>query len=358
MILMNPQRTPRPFGFGITADNVNEALPYGLSLLQQVGVASTSRGIETIKVPGPVMTVYRTPQRRVLFDEVRDANPFFHLMESLWILGGSNKLALPAYYLKRYADFSDDGVTLHGAYGHRLRKWHDGYDENTGREWQVDQIDEVIRLLRDKPDTRQAVMSIWDPREDLGTVTKDMPCNDMVMFGVTEGFLDMQVCNRSNDAIWGAYGANAVQFSMLHEIIAIASGLEVGYYVQQSWNYHVYPTNPFWGKFLANEHEHGEQVNPYMNPDMQVYPLANTPAEALDFLKDCVALCYLFEQSETTSWKTPFFIDVVQPLMDAYEYYKVKEYDKAIAHAMLIAAPDWRLACCQWLLRRQHKAQA
>jgi len=352
---MNNQSRNGPFGATIAVDNVNEALPLGLSLLRDHGVKRVSRGIETIKMNGPVSTIYRTPTRRVLFDEVRDANPFFHLMESLWILGGSNRLALPAYYLNRYADFSDDGVTLHGAYGRRLRHWAD----DTG---ECDQIISAINLLRDKPDSRQVVMSIWDPAQDMLRITKDMPCNDMVMFNIEDGALDMQVCNRSNDAIWGAYGANAVQFSMLHEVIATAVGVEVGYYVQQSWNYHVYPSNPFWQKFLDGTHEHGDKYNPYMTPDVQPWTVAATPAEALSVLEDCVALCALFESGDHKTaqyqWKTDFFKQVVQPVMDAYEAYKDKDWKLALHYAENIAAGDWQVACTQWLVRRMSKGQA
>jgi hypothetical protein len=352
-----------PWGFGLTVDNVNEALPMGLQLVQQVGVPRSSRGIDTIKVPGPVSTIYRTPTRRVLFDEQRDANPFFHLMESLWILGGSNKGDLPFHYLARYKDFSDDGVTLHGAYGARLRAWPNEHSWDG----KIDQLLGVIDLLRSKPDSRQAVVSIWDPNRDLGTVTKDMPCNDMVMFAIEDGMLDMQVNNRSNDVIWGAYGANAVQFSMLHEIVAIACGVEIGYYVQNSWNYHVYPSNPFWQKFLAGEHDHGDKVNPYMSADTQPYALATSPADALMFLEDCRFLCDWFESDpalrapskvEALPFRTTYFNKVVVPTMAAYEAFKDKNWDKAIRWAQEVEANDWSAAMTQWLVRRMVKAQA
>ena len=107
------------FGIGITVDNVNEALPRALALVKEHGVSSSSRGIETLRVPGPVSTIYRNPTRRVLFDVVRDANPFFHLIEAMWVLAGSRRVELPRHFLDGIARYSDDGKVFHGAYSYR-----------------------------------------------------------------------------------------------------------------------------------------------------------------------------------------------------------------------------------------------
>lgn len=346
---------PGMYGFGITVDNVNEALPIGLDLIKSHGVPVVSRGIETLEVPGPVSTVYRTPMRRVLFDEVRDANPFFHFMESLWILGGGKTVHLPKLFLNGITQFSDDGEEFHGAYGERLRRWPDN------RCVPEDQILRVIELLRKKPDTRQAVLSIWNPSKDLGAYTKDVPCNDMIMFSARGGFLHMTVCNRSNDAIWGAYGANAVQFSMLHEVIAVASGLEVGYYVQQSNSFHIYPDNPFWLQYLAGNATRGEVANPYMS-NVQPWAIATTAREALSLLDDCWDLVQQTDKNTTYLdiseglWVTEFFNTVMKPMVRGYEMYKRGEYEASLNLLAQIAAEDWRMACTGWVARRMVKA--
>src|SRR4051812_37796218 len=74
----------------IDVDNVNQAWPLAVRLLQSEGVPRESRYGPVLEHPEPVTTVYRKPWQRVLFDEVRDANPFFHFFESLWMLGGRN----------------------------------------------------------------------------------------------------------------------------------------------------------------------------------------------------------------------------------------------------------------------------
>lgn len=336
------------FGASLRVRNVNEALPLGLQMLAANGKPAESRGMQTLRVPGPVSTIYERPEERVLFDSIRDANPFFHLIESLWILGGSNRVELPRMFLGSIDRFSDNGVTFHGAYGHRLRK-----------AFGFDQILRAIEMLVTKPDTRQCVMSIWHPELDMGTQTKDMPCNDLVMLDVVNGRLNMTVCNRSNDAIWGAYGANAVQFSMLHEFIAIYAKLERGFYVQQSNNFHVYTDNPFWLKFKQGEYEHGHVYNPYTTETVEARPIAQNTMDAVLLLADCEGMCQQVENGETLGhfeYRSSFGRLVVSPVVRAYTLYKLKNYESAVKVLDEVAAADWRLAMQQWVMRRAEKA--
>lgn len=336
------------YGAILRVNNVNEALPLGLSLLQERGVLSESRGLHTMRAPGPVSTVYSQPRQRVLFDPIRDANPFFHLIESLWVLSGSNRVELPKYFLDNISQFSDDGVVFHGAYGHRLRN-----------AFGFDQIEHAIDLFRCKPDTRQVVLSIWNPVTDLGASTKDMPCNDMIMLDIVEGQLNMTVCNRSNDAVWGAYGANAVQFSILQEFIAISVGVKVGYYVQQSNNYHVYTDNPFWLKFREGEYTHGHVYNPYSVGSVHPYPLATSAEDATLLYYDCVRLATQVEQGgdlRMVEYVSEFGCNVVEPVVRAYNLYKMKLYTSSMEVIGALPASDWRLAMFEWVQRRAQRA--
>src|SRR5258708_35739439 len=70
-----------------------------------------TRNGKCLVVDEPVLISYTHPKERVLFNPVRDANPFFHLYESLWMLAGRNDLKSLAYYCSRMKEFSDDGKT-------------------------------------------------------------------------------------------------------------------------------------------------------------------------------------------------------------------------------------------------------
>lgn len=149
----------------INARNVNDAFIYGVALLDSAGALTTSRAGSVIEMPVPVTTVYTCPTERVLFNPIRRANPFFHLMEALWILGGRNDVAFLEKYNPRMAEFSDGQGVFHAAYGDRLRH-HFGFD----------QLQSAMRLLKAFPDTRRAVLQIWSAPDDLDADRKDLPC--------------------------------------------------------------------------------------------------------------------------------------------------------------------------------------
>ncbi|MHC4157178.1 MAG: thymidylate synthase [Planctomycetota bacterium] len=129
------------------------------------------------------------------------------------MLAGRNDVEWLAYFNANIANYSDDGEKFHGAYGYRWRKHFEG-----------DQLMDIARALKANHDCRRQVLQIWDACDDLGRCSKDLPCNLTVHFQIggtrIRPVLNMTVFNRSNDVVWGAYGANAVHFSMLQEYMA------------------------------------------------------------------------------------------------------------------------------------------
>lgn len=217
----------------IQARNVHEALPKAVAFMLQAGVERRSRNGLVLQSVLPVTTVYEKPLERVIFHHERDANPFFHLYESIWMLLGRNDVAPLLRYVKNFARYSNDGTTLNGAYGYRWR-FHFGFD----------QLDVIARRLSENPDDRRCTLTMTDPRADLNfsDENKDVPCNTIATFQrhPISGALEMTVFNRSNDIVWGAYGANAVHFAFLQEYVAALIGCDVGVYRQVSVNWHAY----------------------------------------------------------------------------------------------------------------------
>src|SRR5688500_12288764 len=103
--------------------NVSEALYNAKEALKQSHRQITSRNGACMEFTRPVATTYTHPWERVLFYAERDANPFFHLMESLWMLSGRNDVEWIEQFNGRINSYSDDGRTFHGAYGFRWREW-------------------------------------------------------------------------------------------------------------------------------------------------------------------------------------------------------------------------------------------
>src|ERR1035437_892492 len=108
--------------------NVNDALAAGLQYLIAEGLPEKSRNGPVLVAPGPVTTVYLKPLERVLYSATRDANPLFHLMESIWMIAGRNEIDFPCQFNKGYGQYSDDGKTMWDAYGWRWRNFF-GYDQ-------------------------------------------------------------------------------------------------------------------------------------------------------------------------------------------------------------------------------------
>ena len=192
-------------------------------------------------------TVLLEPTKRVTLREGRSTNVFFLLAEALWIFNGKRDVELLTIFNTKMKEYSDDGVTFHAPYGWRLRHWgvpsdvdvDMSLDYTEGNVYGVDQLSMVVKEIANNPESRRIVASIWNPLFDLGTDSKDLPCNDMLMWKVRNGHLHLTVQNRSNDLHLGLF-TNVFQFSVINELIALCCGLEVGTQTHNSQSLHVY----------------------------------------------------------------------------------------------------------------------
>ena len=353
----------------IHASSVSDGFNEALWKVRASGIKEASRNGDVLVMPGPVMTIYYNPQNRVLFSAKRDANPFFHLMEALWMLAGRNDLLFPLLFNKRFREYSDDGATIWGAYGWRWKSF-----------FQYDQLEEISRELTKNPSSRRCVLAMWnamphegerDPHSGVlekGEVDlnpdllvaisggKDVPCNTHAYFDCRGGVLNMTVCNRSNDMLWGCYGANAVHFSVLHEYMAAKIGVPVGVYRQFSNNLHLYldvideedvvlMAHDLAGSDRYNTTHRNVEVPPMIDCDIKTWE------------KDLQRFIKRDGLPNDAGWTSPFFIGVARPMYMAHEAWRNRQYDEAMDHAKTITAWDWRLACVEWLNRRAAKRE-
>lgn len=344
----------------IEARNVNDAYYAGAHLITHVGRQFDSRNGPVVRVIGPVATVYQNPVERVLFDERRNANPFFHLFEALWMLNGGQDVETMDQFLASFKQFSDDGVTFHGAYGHRWRHWPD-YTSGQPYTKEIDQLTQVIGMLGLNQNDRRAVICMWDPARDLAIQSNDIPCNDLINLEVVDGKLNMMVTCRSNDIIFGCYGANAVHFSMLFEYLAAHIGVLFGTLTQVSWNFHAYLKTPYnLGDFYPPL---VHLDNPYTLEDderpVAVHPLVGNretfDRELHDVMEEVRQ--HSFDDADLSSYTNPFFVHIAQPMYRAFMQYKVdNNLDAAIGTLQEAASLhpvdfDWLLAGENWLQR-------
>jgi thymidylate synthase len=355
-----------------------------------------SRVGKVMVVDEPVMVTYTYPRERVLFNAARDANPFFHLFESLWMLAGRNDVEPLAHYNSQMVNYSDNGETFNGAYGYRwcrhgrtmteaCSRWFNnnfnalksvgdcswkcpvcggcGYAPNTTypdpmcygcggsgvlNPSEHDQLSLIIDQLKRKPGSRRCVLQMWNVEDDLLKidVTKEVCCNTHAYFSLRdEGIgsgpvrLDMTVCNRSNDMIWGMLGANVVHFSFLQEYIANCLGVGVGVYNQFSNNLHVYTERWEPEKWLANT-----MVFDYAN--CNTVPLVKNQTV---FDQECAA----FIDSWLGNWTEPFLARVAAPMCRAFNLHKYRRYAEALAVVSQVESDDWQVAAFNWISKRK-----
>lgn len=326
----------------LNVTNVNEALYRGILLMTgQDAHVKKSRVGEVIEYNHPVVTTYSRPWERMLFSPVRNANPFFHIMEAFWILAGREDVASLVEYNSRMGEFSDNGETFHAAYGQRLRM-------NGG----LDQLKQLIALLKQNKHERRAVATIWDPVLDCGADSKDIPCNDLLDFKIVHDKLNLTVYCRSNDMLWGAYGANAVQFSVIHQYMAEMIGVELGVYNQISSSFHIYldgPGGALWDKLQAIDP--GTLLfNPYtLNQGIAKTPIVDNPKT---FEEDLLAFWKWHDNYAglPSLMDNSIFEQVLAPLVTAWKYYKHEgDIQLALDIVKLIKQEDIRIACDRWL---------
>jgi thymidylate synthase len=161
------------------------------------------------------------------------------LGELLWYLSGSNALEHIAYYVPAYEKEAENGL-IHGGYGPRLLNWGG-----------VNQIENVISTLRQKPSSRRAVIQIFD-HEDLSEVHKEIPCTCTLQFIVREGSLHLIAYMRSNDIYLGL-PHDIFAFTMLQELVARSLGVGLGRYTHFVGSLHLYEKNKLKAKAFLRE---------------------------------------------------------------------------------------------------------
>ncbi len=171
--------------------------------------------------------------------------------------------------------------------------------------------------------------------------------------------LDMTVTCRSNDAVWGAHGANAVHFSMLQEYMAGRIGVAMGTMYQFSNNYHGYVSEL---DRIGPPHDL-DADDPYTQ-GMVTMPMAAGGADWLMFDTDLATFMQWHDGEYMSFGKllpldavhNKWFVDVASRV--ALARYQWTHGCKPTARKTVeaITAMDWRAACIEWMDRREQKS--
>ena len=154
------------------------------------------------------------------------------IYELLWFLrGDTNVRYLQEHGVRIWNEWADENGELGPVYGHQWRSWPD-YKGGT-----IDQIKNVVEMIKHNPDSRRMLVTAWNPAE-----VEDMalpPCHCFFQFYVADGRLSLQLYQRSADSFLGV-PFNIASYALLLQMIAQVTGLEAGEFIHTTGDTHLY----------------------------------------------------------------------------------------------------------------------
>ncbi len=181
--------------------------------------------------------------------------------ELLWFLQGDTNIKyLHDNKVTIWDEWADANGNLGPVYGHQWRSW----STPDGRT--IDQISEVVKMIKEKPDSRRMMVSAWNP----GDIDKMAlpPCHVLFQFYVSEGKLSCQLYQRSADIFLGV-PFNIASYALLTMMMAQVSGLKPGDFVHTFGDAHIYLN-------------HLDQVNLQLSRDFKPLPKMTINPEISD----------------------------------------------------------------------------
>ena len=203
--------------------NANEAFEYFYKAISKHGVKfADTRALFNIG-----FTLHK-PNIRAIVDSKREWKIDYAEAEWQWYLSGDRNIKKLG---KIYGKVPEIWKRMADAKGN--------VNSNYGWQWKRnDQIGEVINILKNYRETRQATISIYDGKE-IDQYTYDTPCTYAIQFTIVANRLNMCVTMRSND-LWYGFCNDQYQFSKLQELVCKETGLDMGTYFHFAHNLHIY----------------------------------------------------------------------------------------------------------------------
>jgi thymidylate synthase len=287
----------------IAETTVDDLMRAVIEEIQRHGERISPTKGDAVELTG-VLLELTNPRARLSQTETR-GKPYSCLGELCWYLAKTNDLSFIFYYLPQYKKYAD-GNEIFGGYGPRLFNWKG-----------TDQISNITSLLRRNPDSRKAVIQLFDA-QDIVENHKDVPCTCTMQFMLRGDSLHMFTNMRSNDALWGV-AHDFFCFTMLQEIIARDLGVDVGTYKHAVGSLHLYDESIETAKrFLGEGWQSTEATMPAM-PIGDPWPGIATLLKAESIIRTGGTL-----DSALLSGTDPYWADLIR-LLEILRYKKAKD---------------------------------
>lgn len=154
------------------------------------------------------------------------------IYELLWFLrGDTNVHYLQEHGVRIWNEWADENGELGPVYGHQWRSWPD-YNGGT-----IDQIQNVVDMIKNHPDSRRMMVTAWNPAEVEQMALP--PCHCLFQFYVADGRLSLQLYQRSADTFLGV-PFNIASYALLLQMMAQVTGLQLGEFIHTTGDTHLY----------------------------------------------------------------------------------------------------------------------
>ena len=154
------------------------------------------------------------------------------IYELLWFLrGDTNVHYLQEHGVRIWNEWADENGELGPVYGHQWRSWPD-YNGGT-----IDQIQNVVDMTKNHPDSRRMMVTAWNPAEVEQMALP--PCHCLFQFYVADGRLSLQLYQRSADTFLGV-PFNIASYALLLQMMAQVTGLQPGEFIHTTGDTHLY----------------------------------------------------------------------------------------------------------------------
>lgn len=209
-------------GMSIFVDDLRAGYVEVIRYVLECGSDAAPRGLRTKELLGTTI-ILSNPDDALPTGVGRGVNLKIAAAEAIQLVGAFSSPELLLHTGGQFNTFLEPDGTFWGAYGNRIGI----------------QLIRVWEKLCDDPDTRQAVITLWNPLLDNERGHPDYPCTLSLHFMIRDGRLDLHVTMRSNDVWWGlAY--DAFQFTQLQLTLAGSLGIAAGRYFHHANSLHMY----------------------------------------------------------------------------------------------------------------------
>ncbi len=177
--------------------------------------------------------------------------------ELLWFLQGDTNIKyLQDNGVRIWDEWADEDGDLGPVYGYQWRNWPTPNGES------IDQISNVIEMIKSNPDSRRLIVSAWNP-----ALVDDMalpPCHALFQFYVADGKLSCQLYQRSADIFLGV-PFNIASYALLTMMVAQVCELELGDFIWSGGDCHLYSNH-------MQQVEEQLSREPFALPTMRINP--------------------------------------------------------------------------------------